>query len=400
LKEKITNSDDKKQTEIFQNLLHFFQEEERKKACLEKVSVWKEEPMMKAIRKNYFKFFSLLVFLGGQLEETDLEYLVNKIENESEIFVHERYLTKCFLSKIRDQYEQTLIHHAAVKGKPKCLKILIGCKLSDVNIKKADRELNSCCFPECAISLIRNKSSVNVYNIQRKTPVHLAARKGHQECLELLIIKGGDVNAKDEDDRTPLHSAAGSGEVNCLKVLLANGADVNAEDEDDWTPLHWAAGHGNVDSLEVLLANGADVNARDIKQNSPLHIIGFSSKGNKEEKERSVEMLINAGADVDAKEQNDWTPLHIAAFHGNVNCLEVLLANGADVNASDNTQNTPLHMIGLSPKGSKEEKKKCAKMLIKAGAVIDAEDEDGDTIFAYPFFQTLRVERPDLFKQN
>ncbi len=76
------------------------------------------------------------------------------------------------------------------------------------------------------------------------------------------------------------------------------------------------------------------------------------------------------------------------------------MANGADVNARTKKQYTPLHITGFSPQGSKEEKERCAEMLINAGADIDAKDEDGNTIFNHSFFQTLRVERPDLFKQN
>jgi hypothetical protein len=76
------------------------------------------------------------------------------------------------------------------------------------------------------------------------------------------------------------------------------------------------------------------------------------------------------------------------------------LANGADVNARGSKQNTPLNMIGYSQAGSKAQKVRCAEMLIKAGADIDAKDGDGNTIFYRSFFQTLRVERPDLFKQN
>jgi ankyrin repeat protein len=164
--------------------------------------------------------------------------------------------------------------------------------------------------------------------------------------------------------------------------------------------LHFAALTGKVECLEVLLANGADVNARDNRQKTPLHIIGWSPKGSKEEKERCVEMLINAGADVDAKGEDGRTPLHYAANNGKVDCLEFLLAKGAEVNARTKKQYTPLHVIGWSQNASNAELERCAEILINAKTDIDAKDVDGDTIFAYPFFQTLRVEKPGLFKQN
>ncbi len=354
-----------------QSLRNFFEQKYAEKISGNQVTVWKEEPMVKTFRKNNLNICCFLIILGGKLVYNDFELFVNKIEEESGKIAKKTFLIK-LLSKIRDDLDNTLLHHAAREGKVKCLKLLIGCKLN-VNERKTDEEQISCLFmckngeTKCANTLFRSSISVNVYHFQGKTPLHLAAHNGHQECLELLIRQGADVNAKDEDDMTPLH---------------------------------FAAFYGRADCLEVLLANGADVNARGIRQNTPLHTIGYSPIGSKAEKDRCVEMLIKAGADVNAKDADDYSPLHIAALNGKVNCLEVLLANGADVNARNNEQKTPLHLIGYFPEVSKEEKERCAEMLINAGADIDAEDEDGDTIFYHSFFQTLREERPDLFTQN
>ncbi len=358
-----------------QSLLNFLKEEKKKneQEHIESVSekkdaVWKVEPMVKAIRRNNLKWFCLLILLGGKLEADDFVYLVKRIENESEKFNEKTYSIK-FLSKIKDQFDQTLLHHAAEQGKSKCLKTLIGCKLN-VDERKTDEGQTSCFFDfkngktKYANTLFRNSISVNFYNFNRRTPLVLAASRGHQECVELLIRQGADVNAKDEDD---------------------------------WTPLHSASVFGKVDCLEVLLANAADANARTKELRTPLHMIGFSTEGTEIENKRCVEMLIDAGADIDAKDIDDLTTLHFAAILGKVDCLEVLLANGADVNARTKELWSPLHFIGFSDSGNKAEKERCAEILINAGADVDAKDEDGNIIFYHSFFQTLRVERPDLF---
>jgi len=428
LKSKLQLPIGHKKTKKIQSLLDFLEDEATEKVSIKKNSVWNEEPTFKAIRKNNFKWFCFLIVLGGKLQEDDFKYLVNKIEDESEKFAKKTYLIK-FLSKIRDQFDQTLIHHAAFKGKLKCLKILIGCK-SNENKRKTEEEQTSCLFAckngetKCDNTLFGNVVSVNVYNLERKTPLFLAAGEGHQECVELLIRKGGDVNAKDENDCTPLHLSAWYGKFDCLEVLLANGADVdarnneketplhiaakqghhecakllisngadlNAKDENDRSPLHYAAAIGKVNCLEVLLANGADVNARNNNKWTAVHMA--AKQGHHE----CAKLLISKGADVNANDANDCTPLHISAWYGKFDCLEVLLANEANVNARTNKLNTPLHITGFSPEGSKEEKERCAEMLINAGADVDAKDKDGNTIFYHPFFHTLRVERPDLF---
>ena len=56
-----------------------------------------------------------------------------------------------------------------------------------------------------------------------------------------LIEHQADVNAKDIDGRTPLYYAAKKGAVECLKVLIKSMADVNAADLDGKAPLYYAS---------------------------------------------------------------------------------------------------------------------------------------------------------------
>ena len=55
-----------------------------------------------------------------------------------------------------------------------------------------------------------------------ETPLHEAARGGHDDILQLLLNHGASVNAVDNDGDTPLHDAAREGHVKCVKVCLVN----------------------------------------------------------------------------------------------------------------------------------------------------------------------------------
>ena len=57
-----------------------------------------------------------------------------------------------------------------------------------------------------------------------KTPLHLAAEMGYEECLNILVGNGARVNTQDSSGDTPLHIAAKHGHIGCMKILLEAGA--------------------------------------------------------------------------------------------------------------------------------------------------------------------------------
>ena len=58
--------------------------------------------------------------------------------------------------------------------------------------------------------------------------LHLAAREGHAETVELLLHHNADVAALADGGRTPLHTAAAGGSAAhaaCARLLLRYGCD-------------------------------------------------------------------------------------------------------------------------------------------------------------------------------
>ncbi|PYR55875.1 MAG: hypothetical protein DMF85_18320 [Acidobacteria bacterium] len=106
--------------------------------------------------------------------------------------------------------------------------------------------------------LLARGAKVNVPGTLAVTPVHLAAQYDHEEAVKLLLAAGADVNARASGGLTPLHYAASRGWFAVAKTLLDAGADVNARGLDGWTPLHAAASQGHADVARLLLGRGAD----------------------------------------------------------------------------------------------------------------------------------------------
>jgi ankyrin repeat protein len=157
------------------------------------------------------------------------------------------------------------------------------------------------------------------------TPLQLAATSGNGRMLERLLKAGAEVNAPlTSAGDTALMLAARTGKSDALRVLVKAGADVNVQ--ETWggtTPLMWAVAERHVDAARVLIAAGADVNARS-------HYVAAANG-------RGFEGRTPVATRSDSKPEefaSGWlTPLMFAAREGDVESARVLVAAGAEVNA-------------------------------------------------------------------
>ncbi|GMN41243.1 hypothetical protein TIFTF001_010472 [Ficus carica] len=91
--------------------------------------------------------------------------------------------------------------------------------------------------------------------------LHVAAALNRtDEVVELVrMMRGrGSLDRGDRKGRTPLHVAAGKGHIRCAKVLVESGADKDTRSRDGRTALHRAAANGDRPMVEMLMEMGAD----------------------------------------------------------------------------------------------------------------------------------------------
>ncbi|KAK1878171.1 Ankyrin repeat and SOCS box protein 16 [Dissostichus eleginoides] len=165
----------------------------------------------------------------------------------------------------------TALHDASVGGHDLCVQLLLS-HGADPEVLAADGSAPlhlSCTSTQslrCAELLIEGGAEVSVrLGGARITPLHLAARRGLEQHVELLLSTGADVLATNQEGETPLNAACSGAErpseagryLRVVQKLLAAGADPRTAGRKQHTPLHNACANCTPRIVDVLLLHGA-----------------------------------------------------------------------------------------------------------------------------------------------
>ena len=158
----------------------------------------------------------------------------------------------------------------------------------------------------CAKHLIQYGAAINGRSLEEDdTPLHIAARNGLQDHVELYLRYGAAVDKQNNEGFTPLNAACSQPQelqdlgryFKVCQMLLGAGADVHTMDQDKHTPLHMACKNVNPDIVDLLLANNACVNDMDYGGDAPMHnILKVVCYKVSHDPERIVRALLNHGS--------------------------------------------------------------------------------------------------------
>ncbi|XP_054210686.1 ankyrin repeat domain-containing protein 6 isoform X24 [Homo sapiens] len=188
---------------------------------------------------------------------------------------------------------------------------------------------------ENVVQLINKGARVAVTKHGR-TPLHLAANKGHLPVVQILLKAGCDLDVQDDGDQTALHRATVVGNTEIIAALIHEGCALDRQDKDGNTALHEASWHGFSQSAKLLVKAGANVLAKNKAGNTALHLACQNSHS------QSTRVLLLAGSRADLKNNAGDTALHVAAALNHKKVAKILLEAGADTTIVNNAGQTPL----------------------------------------------------------
>lgn len=152
--------------------------------------------------------------------------------------------------------------------------------------------------------------------------LHIASKLGYHEMIENLL-QICNVNSLDVERYTPLHHAAGRGHLHIVQWLSnTRGAIVDFEAKSKVTPLWLAASNGHARIVAQLIDKRCNIEARDILSGKTA-LCQAAGNGHFE----VASLLLGYSAEYDIRDKNQWTPLRWAAENRHWEIIQLLIEN-------------------------------------------------------------------------
>ena len=178
---------------------------------------------------------------------------------------------------------------------------------------------------------------------------------------------------RDDHIQVGLITAAKRDALHMARALLAFGANVNARDCTGQTPLLTAVQYGSTAMVKLLLEKNADMKA---KSTDGMAVLDAAMHKKPEPVESMLSLVVEAGVDLNERNIQGMMPLAVAVGFNFLTAARLLLKAGADIEARDRTGSTALHEAVVS---TQDRIQHILKLLLESGAAIQAQNHHGNT---------------------
>ncbi|XP_067683447.1 serine/threonine-protein phosphatase 6 regulatory ankyrin repeat subunit B-like [Haliotis asinina] len=226
-----------------------------------------------------------------------------------------------------DENNDSLLHHACSGGCVDIVEYVISVSRNDINrrgqhgltpVMMAAYKGNTLAFhalakTQCDMSL-KSDNNLNLF--------HIACISGNVEIVEYLMSSGADIHSKGgEHDRTPVSMAAMKGHRLVFDLLVNEGCCVTDADADTNNILHHAVIGGNKEIVGYLLTNEIfDINTPGQYLRTPVMMAAESGR------KPVFELLVEKGCDLTVVDESRNNILHSACCGGNLDIVEYVIS--------------------------------------------------------------------------
>jgi len=182
--------------------------------------------------------------------------------------------------------------------------------------------------------------------------------------------------------QTPRSNTVSPRDSSALKWRMEKGNKLDAFDKEGYLLIHRAVLEDRWDVVKHLMQIGADLNSLDARGETALHLAV------RNDNELMVDYLLVYEADPNAAGGRDRsTPMHLCAYHGYVKCATALIKAGADLEAKNEEGYTPLRLAI-----DREQVDFALWLLEKNSVNVNCVDDLGETLLTY----AVRINKESL----
>ncbi|XP_046559442.1 ankyrin repeat domain-containing protein 50-like [Haliotis rubra] len=163
-----------------------------------------------------------------------------------------------------------ILHHACREGDRKTVDFLLSLDGVDINSRGGSSrtpvmEAAEWGHNDVVELLVSKGADVSLVDDDGDNVLHWACVGGGRETVECLLCLGSmDINSRGRCSRTPVMEAARRGHNDVVELFVSKGADVSLVDDDGDNVLHYACMGGDRKTVEFVLSlEEMDINVRN-----------------------------------------------------------------------------------------------------------------------------------------
>ncbi|XP_046574267.1 ankyrin repeat domain-containing protein 17-like [Haliotis rubra] len=243
---------------------------------------------------------------------------------------------------------------------------------------------------EHIFNLLKGKCDLTLVSDHGDNILHLACLGGSVAITRYILSKDiADINGRGRYERTPLMKAAWGGNVEVFKEISRRGGDESLVDDHGSNVLHIACHRDNVTMVKYLISeNIAGINSRGRMGRTPVMLAAANGQ------KKVFRLLVDEGVDLLLLDDNHENILHMACLGGNEDILKYMIFGTMKNILSQG--NISVHSRGMKKRTSLMAAAEGGHigtfdLLVAKGANLSAQDKLGNNIFTQHALGEMKV---------